>query len=362
MEDVARHAGVSRQLVSLVMRGTGYVASDKRALVLESAERLGYRRNALASRLASQQTRTVGLLVLDLHNQVYADFADGVASVIEPAGMHLLLVRGSLHAQSEARAIDSLVELRVDGVLLAGHASEGEALRSHLAGTPAVAMAEVNTPLVDVVRGDDRLGAQIAVDHLVAQGHRRIAYIGSRAGLADRARFEGYLSVVEELGASPLVAYGDTTEAGGAAAAAELLEGVAKPDAVFCYNDATAIGAMGEARSRGLSAGRGRSGVWSCRTVVAHLRGGPRPLSPAACHGTSEHGGNREGRRPGSDLLAVMRSRSGVTLAEVGFQLFKRPAAGLRQEAAGEGDGTETEHEEDEERMSFQDYLINEEV
>lgn len=121
MEDVARQAHVSRALVSLVMRDSPKVSPLKRSAVQESARELGYTPNRLASRLASRRTQTLGVLLLDLHNPVFADIYDGISEGTAGSGKHLMVAVGSTDPALETEAIRSLLDLRVDGILLAGY-------------------------------------------------------------------------------------------------------------------------------------------------------------------------------------------------------------------------------------------------
>ncbi|GGG26444.1 LacI family transcriptional regulator [Rhodococcoides trifolii] len=254
MVDVAREAGVSRALVSLVMRETGYVSPEKRTLVLDTARRLGYRRNALAANLASKTTNSIGLAIFDLHNQVYADFADGVLDVIGPTRYQLLLSTSTQDESSLAAGIETLVGLRPDGILLATHVPEHLDLSAILAGTPTVMIGE--DPLVelgDAVHGEDEAGAFAATDHLIKQGHRDIVYVEGPSTLQNHARRAGYSAAVERASLRERVVSGDATEDGGQRALLGLRRSNSLPTAVFCYNDSTAVGVLIGARRERLS-------------------------------------------------------------------------------------------------------------
>ncbi len=255
MEDVARHAQVSRALVSLVMRDSPNVSPLRRSAVRRAALELGYNPNRLASRLASRRTKTLGVMLLDLHNPFFADIYDGIAAGAEGSGNQLMFAVGSTDPARETAAIRSLLDLRVDGILLAGYTGIPEDLARMLAGTPAVVIArDVDTPGIDSASASDLRGAQLAVEHLQDLGHKKILHIAKPPDLPYPGRRLGYVQAMENRGLAPVMITADMTERGGRQAISRYLDsGADQPTAIFTANDLVALGVLDELSSRGVS-------------------------------------------------------------------------------------------------------------
>lgn len=280
--DVAARAGVSKSLVSLVMRGVGNVSAERRRLVLEAAQALGYRPNAIARGLVSRRTQLLGILLSDLHNPFFAEVVDGIEGEAGARGYRTIISTVDRHSpQGERRALDTLLELRVDALILASPMLQPDAIAAASDELPVVLVARhSHAANADSVVNDDPLGAALAVEHLAALGHVRIAHIdgGTGAGAVDRRT--GYEAAMRRAGAAAhvRVAAGSYTDEGGRQGIAALFDaaGVAAggdaPTAVFVANDLAALGALAALAERGLRVPQDVSVVGYDNTALAALR------------------------------------------------------------------------------------------
>lgn len=255
MQQVAERAGVSTALVSLVMRDAPNVSAKRRALVLQAADELGYRPNVLARNLASRRTRTLGVVINDLHNPFFAEMVDGIQSTATANGYGVLIGNGQHSRRGEADAIETFLQFRVDGLILAGPVvTEGE-METAAKSAAVVAIGRTAMSLdVDTVNCDDAEGARLVVEHLAGLGHRRISHIDGGSGAGSAERLRGYEAAMRELGLGDhiSVARGDFSESGGYNAADELLTLNPRPTAVFAANDFSCAGALARVEDAGL--------------------------------------------------------------------------------------------------------------
>jgi DNA-binding LacI/PurR family transcriptional regulator len=245
--DVAERAGVSKSLVSLVMRGSPQVSEEKRSAVVRAAEQLGYRPNHVARSLVRRRTNVLGVMVSDLHNLFFAEVLDGIEAEAFSAQYRMLINTGSRLPGREREAIETLLQLRTEGLILASSVLPSAQVLEAASSVPVVLVARASRwPTVDSVTNDDRAGARLAVDHLVSLGHRRIAHVDGGRGAGASARRSGYLIAMRDHGLSDctVVVRGDFTEEGGASGIEHLLANGPRPTAVFVANDLAAVGAL----------------------------------------------------------------------------------------------------------------------
>jgi DNA-binding LacI/PurR family transcriptional regulator len=253
---VAERAGVSKSLVSLVMRGAPNVSETRRQAVLAAAAELGYRPNLVARSLVERRTRTVGVLVSDLHNPFFPEVVDGLQRAAHERGLRALLGTGRRDAAEEADVVESFLQQHVDGLVLLSPVLSPRALAAAAATTPTVVVAsrDVLAPHCDVIVNDDALGAELAVGHLAGLGHTRIAHISGGAGASAADRRSGYEAAMAHHGLAPdaRIVAGDMTDGGGYAGARALLADGARPTAIVAPNDFAAIGALTALEEAGL--------------------------------------------------------------------------------------------------------------
>jgi DNA-binding LacI/PurR family transcriptional regulator len=276
MEDVAARAGVSRALVSLVMRGSPKVSDQRRRAVLAAAHDLGYQPHAMARSLASRTSNLVGVLVSDLRNAFFGDVVEGMDAAAQHAGLELILTTGHRNADRERSALERLLSFRPGGIVMLSPALPAATIFAAANQYPLVLVSRTAGPgAIDTVNDDGEAGVALAVDHLMSLGHRRIVHLDGGAAFSAVPRRRGFLSAMRRHGAEPLVVPSEHTDTAGAAAVRQLLRLYSPggfPTALVCGNDANAIGAMSALVDAGLRVPQDVSIVGYDNSSLAALR------------------------------------------------------------------------------------------
>lgn len=262
IHDVARVAGVSTATVSRALRGLDRVSPETRARVLKAARELRYVPSPSAASLKSGKTAVVGVIVPYLTRWFFTHLMDGAEMLLRQNGYHMLLFTIGARGTSRAHVLDQhLLAKRVDGLLvLSADLDPPEVAMLRDLRLPIVTVG-LSLPGCDRIAIDDVEAADTAMTHLLALGHRRIAYLGGDpqqdVHLATAAdRWEGVSKALGRYGVRLRPGdhlFGDWTVAGGVAAAAGLLERPSPPTAIMAASDEMAIGVLVEARRRGIA-------------------------------------------------------------------------------------------------------------
>ncbi|WP_076997582.1 LacI family DNA-binding transcriptional regulator [Variovorax sp. KK3] len=258
IRDVAQAAGVHVSTVSRALSPDkrGLISEEVLRVVEEAAQRLGYRPNRAASALRTGRTHTIGVLVPDITNAVFPPILQGIEASASARGYFVFVA--NVMDQALARPIvERMLAQQVDGVVLA-IATRDDPLIDYLrqVGMRAVLVNRGDERgRLPAVVSDDRLAMKLAVDHLVATGHRRIAHLAGPQGVPTGvARRQGVEQALRDCGL-PLVAVAECesySREAGRQAMAQLLAQPERPEAVVCCNDLVALGAYDELRARGL--------------------------------------------------------------------------------------------------------------
>jgi LacI family transcriptional regulator len=261
LTDISRRAGVSVATASRVLGGSTHPVSEAmRARVLMAAEELGYRPSELARALVKRTSRIIGVIVGDIVDPYFAEIARGVDDVAGVQGHLTMVCNADRRPAAELAHLDVLRDYHAAGVVFAGSGYEHGPESAQIAdavvalrgrGSIVVALAARDFECSSVVV-DNRAAARDATEHLLALGHRRIAFVRGPEGLHTSAqRLEGFEAAMAAAGADPVqLAGGFEYEAG--AAAAERLLAEALPDAVLAVNDEVAIGLVTSLRGNGI--------------------------------------------------------------------------------------------------------------
>lgn len=260
MKDVARMAGVSTSTVSHVINSDRFVSDAIKAKVEAAVKDLNYAPSALARSLKLNQTHTIGMLITASTNPFYSELVRGVERSCFERGYSLVLCNTEGDEQRMNRNLETLMQKRVDGLLLLcteTHQPSKEIMQRY-PSVPTVMMDWAPFDgTSDLIQDNSLVGGDMATQHLIDKGYRRIACItGPLDKTPARLRLEGYLTAMDRAGLSVPEGYritGDFEFNGGFEAMQKLLAQEQRPQAVFIGNDAMALGAYQALYQAGLS-------------------------------------------------------------------------------------------------------------
>lgn len=259
IKHVAARAGVSFTTVSHVLNGTRRVSESARQRVEQAIAEMGYSPSAVARSLKTSETFVLGVLVPNITNPFFAELTRGIEDFCRQTDYSVFLCNSDDDAERQGRYLQTLLERRVDGLLLAAAAGEAEALARRLesARVPTVVVdRDVPGLTADMVRVDHQGGARLAVSHLLSLGHRAIACLSGPSQFAvSRARVAGWQEAMAQAGIEVKKGWlleGDFS----APVGHELTRGLlarGEVSAIFASNDLLAIGALRAAAEQGVA-------------------------------------------------------------------------------------------------------------
>lgn len=259
IKDVAREAGVSIATVSRVINKSPRASQNAIESVTQAMHKLGYRPNAAAKALVSQNSNTVGVLVGDVSDPFFGTLIKAVDKVAGENGKHTLIGNGYHDARQEREAIELLINNRCDALVIHSKALSDEELIGFAHEVPSLVLINrhIDQLAERCISLDNFKGAYLATEYLIRHGHRNIACITSNHEIEDvDARISGYLAALSDHQITLPKSYiesGSPDSEGGEAAMTNLLTKSLKMTAVVAYNDYMAAGALSVAQENGIT-------------------------------------------------------------------------------------------------------------
>lgn len=258
IKDIARLAKVSMNTVSRALNEKPDVNAETSKRILKIAQELNYSPNTIARSLVSKKTRILGVVVTDNANPFYAQVLKGIEDTALQRRYNIILCNSDENSQKEQMALQLLREKRIDGILITPVQKD----KAYI-----IQLKELNIPFVllnryskeiktDYVINDNTYGAQLAVEHLIDIGRRKIAYIGGPSTISSvQERLEGCHKALKNAGLSVrdlVVEHTNLKMEDGYFAMKKLLKNPAVTTGVFAYSDLLSIGAMKAIKEAGL--------------------------------------------------------------------------------------------------------------
>src|SRR5262245_58879996 len=253
MKDIAQDLGISMMTVSKALRNHPDISEETRERVLRRMEELNYRPNLAARALVTGRTHLMGLVVPDLVHSFFSQIANAISKVLREQGYSLVISSSQEDRKLEQQEIDQLLARSADCLFIASTQCSVESFRLIEKQETPYILVDRKIPglTANFVGVDDEQVGYLATEHLIEIGRRRIAHIGIKYISSALGRRKGYHRALKRHGIQLPTDYvinrlhgddaGDTT---GYDAMKKLLSLKPLPDAVFCHNDPTALGAM----------------------------------------------------------------------------------------------------------------------
>ncbi len=248
--DVALAAGVSKSTVSLVLQGSPLVKDETRVTVRQAMADIGYVYNRAAANLRSANVGLIGLVINDLRNPFFTEFATSAQMAFSARGYATVIANTAEDPVLQAQVVASMIEHGVSALVISPTYGDEAATFAPLAraGIPVLQVLRkvgADTRAFPFASFDYALGGRQATRHLIDLGARRIAFVGGPEGRPiTRERMSGYLAVMAEAGLPTLALPGQSSRAFGRDAALALMRDHPECDAAVCFNDLVALGMM----------------------------------------------------------------------------------------------------------------------
>jgi len=257
MKDIARDLGVSLMTVSKALRMHSDISPGTRDRVLERMRELNYQPDLIARSMVTGRTYLIGLVLPDLMHSFFAEVAKGIARKLDPLGYQVVMSNSEEDGEVEQRQVKVLLTRRVDGLIIAP-AERSKSMLELLATQkiPYVLIDRLPAGVTaNYVGGKDEELGVMATTHLLEQGCKRIAHIRGPSITTGAGRYRGYKKALARRGMKAIPEYvvsGQFSDDTGYLAMQSLLARKPRPDAVFCYNDPVAAGAIKAVLEAGL--------------------------------------------------------------------------------------------------------------
>ena len=260
IKDIAKRAGVSHSTVSRALRVNHLVSSETARRIRQVAQEMGYRPSAVARSLKTKRTQVLGVIVSSISDPFFSEILNGI-EVSAQAGGYSLFIAASQHDPiKERQIVQTMMEQRTDGVIICSSSFSPEHGRELLSsGFPVVVVNHQGSESFNYsIYHDDVDGSSQITRHLLALGHKRIAYLGnSQSGRTTQDRLRGFMDAMSEAGLEVPDTYIHHVEGGDPILGQKSVEYFTqlspRPTAIVCFNDMLAIGVLKGCEMAGLS-------------------------------------------------------------------------------------------------------------